>query len=459
MPASDPWLRRVSVQAGTAAVDLALPAGVPVAILIPSIVDTLQGRGLDGAGVLEPRRYQLSPLGATALDSSTTLAQNGIREGSVLILTQSSTPPPPPSYDDVAEAVSETLDAAAPRESRMRRRQASRLAGALTAGCLTSIGAVMLIRNAFRTNETASSVGVAASASFVALLFAMIAHRVYRDAMAGLTLSVIATAFAAVAGFMAVPGVPGVPNVLLAATVAAVTSVLTMRLSGCGVVPLTALSCVAIIVAVAALVGVLTAAPPCAIGSVSALISLGLLGVAARMSIVLAGLSPQLTPPAAPEPAARLNDRTIRADNWLASLLAAFSSSAAVGAMVTVLAGAPRLCCVAFGTVTGALLLLRARSVGQRHRLVLIVAGITSTATAFGVVATHMSEHGPWVAAMTASLVAAALYLGFIAPVISLSPVIRRGVEVLECLALVAMVPLACWVCGLYGAVRGFAVK
>jgi hypothetical protein len=52
-------------------------------------------------------------------------------------------------------------------------------------------------------------------------------------------------------------------------------------------------------------------------------------------------------------------------------------------------------------------------------------------------------------------LAAASLYLGFVAPAQALSPVVGRGVDVLERLALVAMVPLTCWICGLYGVVRG----
>ena len=68
--------------------------------------------------------------------------------------------------------------------------------------------------------------------------------------------------------------------------------------------------------------------PAAHIGSVSALISLGLLGAAGRLSIVLAGLAPRL-------PAAQnwnLQSRIVwpakamRADAWLTSLLAAFSS-------------------------------------------------------------------------------------------------------------------------------------
>ena len=70
-----------------------------------------------------------------------------------------------------------------------------------------------------------------------------------------------------------------------------------------------------------------------------------------------------------------------------------------------------------------------------------------------------MPERGAWTVMLTATLAAAAIYLGFVAPAISLSPVIGRGVEVLECLALVAMVPMSCWVCGLYSAVRGLNLK
>jgi len=459
LPASDPGLRRVSVHAGTAVVDLALPAGIPVATLIPSIVDVLDGRGAGGPGDLEARRYQLSRPGASALDTSTTLAQNGIRDGAVLALTQSFSPLPAPRYDDVAEAVSATLGAANRPWSHLQHRQATRLTGAAAAGCLTAVGALVLVRNAFNTNATGASAGLAASTGFLALLAAVIAYRVYRDAIAGLALSLIATAFGAIAGFLAVPGAPGIPNVLLAATAAAVTSVLAMRLLGCGAVTLTAVSGVAMVIAIAALVGVITAAPPYALGSVAALISLGLLGSAARLSMALAGLSPRLTSPAELETADRLADKAIRADAWLASLLAAFSSSAAVGAIITVLAGARRPSCIAFGAVTGALLLLRARCDDGRRARVFVAGGIALTATTFAVVALSMPERGAWIAAVTATLAAAAIYSGFVAPALSPSPVVRRSVDVLEYLALVATVPLTCWICGLYSVVRGLNLK
>ncbi len=453
----------MSVHAGTAVVDLALPGGIPVAILIPSIVDLLGGNA--DPDNQEARRYQLSRPGASALNTSTTLAQNGIPDGAVLVLTQSVTPPPAPRYHDVAEAVSAALDATGRPLSGVEQRRAARLTGAVAAICCTGVGVLALIRNAFITNGIRDAGGAAAvaAAGLIALLGAGIAHRTHRDAINGLALSVIATAFAAAAGFLVVPGTPGIPNALLAATAAAATAVLARRVSGCCVVALTAVSCVAIVIAVAALAGTLTAAPLRAVGSVSALISVGLLGLATRMSILLAGLSPQLAP--APELStvepggACLAAKAIRADNWLAALRAGFCCSAAAGAVITVLAGAPRPCCIAFGAVTGASLLLRARCDDRGRTAVFVTAGITITATTFGVVMLGMPQHPAPIAAATATLAAAAVYLGFVTPAAARSPVLRRGVEVLECMALATMVPLTCWICGFYSAVRALNLQ
>lgn len=299
MPTSDPGLRRVTVHAGAQAVDLTLPAAVPVATLIPSIVDILGDRGASPATAA---RYQLSALGAPALPNATTLAQCGIRDGAVLVLHKSSAQPPTPRCDDVAEAVAAALDTTA----RPQCQRTTRLSGALAASCITAGGGLMLVRNALGTNVTRYSdatAGVVAAAGLAALLFAVIACRTYRDPIAGLTLSVIATIFGAVAGLLAVPGVPGVHSVLVAAMAAAATSVLAMRITGCGGITLTAVACCAVVVAAATLVGAITAAPVPAIGSLATLASFGLLEVSARMAVLLAGLSPRLPPALNPDDA------------------------------------------------------------------------------------------------------------------------------------------------------------
>lgn len=418
MPTSDPGLRRVTVHAGAQAVDLTLPAAVPVATLIPSIVDILGDRGASPATAA---RYQLSALGAPALPNATTLAQCGIRDGAVLVLHKSSAQPPTPRCDDVAEAVAAALDTTA----RPQCQRTTRLSGALAASCITAGGGLMLVRNALGTNVTRYSdatAGVVAAAGLAALLFAVIACRTYRDPIAGLTLSVIATIFGAVAGLLAVPGVPGVHSVLVAAMAAAATSVLAMRITGCGGITLTAVACCAVVVAAATLVGAITAAPVPAIGSLATLASFGLLEVSARMAVLLAGLSPRLPPALNPDDADalpttdRLTTRANRADAWLTSLLAAFAASATIGAIGTAVAthGIHRSSMggIALAAVTGALLLLRARSADTRRSLVFAICGITTVATAFTVAADRALEHGPWIAALTAMLAAVANVFG-----------------------------------------------
>ncbi len=437
----------MSVQAGAAVVDLALPGEVPVAVLIASIVEIVHGP----APHPEAISYRLSPPGNAALPESSTLAQNGIVDGAVLVLSRSAPPAPVARYDDAAEAVSAALatpDAPAGRRT-------ARAAGAVAAACLTGIGCLALVRNAcsgsaIGANATAA---VAAAAAVVATTAAAITHRAHRDAAAGLTMSALATAFAAVAGFVGVPGRPGMPNVLLAAMAAAVTAALAARVSGCDRTALTAVTAVAMAVAVAAAVGVLTGAPAHAIGAVSTLASLGLLGLAARVSLVLAGLSPRLDD--SPPDADRLAAAAVRADRWLTGLVAAGSAAAAAGAAVTVLVGGPRLGRLAFAAVTGMLLLLRARTVGGRRALALVAGGLVAVGAALAAAAIGTPERGPWIAAATATLAGAAACLGWVAPALTRSPPLHRGVGLLEWLGLVSMAPLTCWVCGAYSAVRG----
>jgi type VII secretion integral membrane protein EccD len=430
----DSELRRVSVHADAAVLDLSLPAAVPVATLIPSIVDILDGRA--PAGDVVATGFQLSRPGLPALPASTTLAENAIPDGAVLILSRSSPEPPALRHHDTAEAMSAELGAT----DLPGNRHAGRLFGAIAASIFTAAGLLALARNALNPNIAGATAGAAALAGLGAVLFATIAHRARRDPITGLTLCLIATAFAAVAGLLAVPGPLGAPNVLLAATAAATTAVLAIRVTGRGVTTLRAVTCFVGVAAVAALAGMVTAAPLHAIASVCVLGSVGLLEISPRMSLVLARLSP--TRPRED----RLTSKAIHADKLLTSLFAGFAWSAAVGAMVT-----DR---VVFSTVTGALLLLRARSLDRTRMIVFSSSGTVTIATTFAVAATAAPRHGPAIVAVTATLAVAAIYLG---SATSLSPVGRRGIELVECVALVTMVPLTCWVCGLFTAVRGLS--
>ncbi len=453
-------LRRLSVYADGLNVDLALPAAMPLAVLIPEIVDILATQAGPSTRDRMAVGYQLARPGGAALDSSTTLAQNVIHDGTTLVLSRSSTTLPAPYIDDVAEAVSTHLDATA----RAWTRRAARLTGAAATAWLAGVGGVLLVRIGFSANGShrSGAAGIAAITGCVALLAAVMAHRVYRDAIAGSTLGLLATAFAAVAGLLAVPDGPGAPNLVLAATAAAVTAVVTKQSTGCGTVTLTTVSCLAIVLAGAALVAVITAAPLQAIGSMSAVTSVALLEVSPRVSIVWAGLAPRL--PAGPDASTgwkdsdRLQTRTTQAANRLTSLVIACAASAAIGAISTgvhTTAGSHPSGLV-FAMVIAVVLLLRARAHPEpRRKGTLLAAGTITVGTTFVIAAVTTPQYALWIAAATVVPATTALHLGFVAPAVTTSPVAGRSVELLEYLAFAAIVPLACWVCDFYGAVRG----
>jgi type VII secretion integral membrane protein EccD len=432
---------RVSVAAGDAQVDLGLPSGVAVGSLIPAIADIVGG---------EPRPYWLSVAGAAPLDISETLAQQGVRDGTLLVLSPAPTPAPARRFDDVADAVATSLTPGA---------EATRLCGALAAGWLATVGVLVVVAKAFWLNEgrqAGAAAGVFAVAGAIALSAGAIAHRGFHDTAAGLTLGVLATGCAATAGLLAVPGGPGAPNALLAAAAGAATAALSRRIIGCGTSTLTAVGSLSMVAVGAASVAVSGAAPLRAIGATCAVVSLGLVELSPRMSLWLAGLSPHLAVQAAADRpvTADIPATATRSDALLTGLVAGFAASAALGA-VGALTGEANRTATTFAAITGVVLLARSRShIAPGRAVALAVSGSICLSAAF-VVAAADAGRLPWIAMVTAALTAVALVLCFLPPAVSCSPLARRSAELAEYVALAALVPLACWLCGLYGAARG----
>jgi type VII secretion integral membrane protein EccD len=368
-----------------------------------------------------------------------------------LMLTSSTTQLTAPRFDDVAEAISVSLATAV----RPWNQHTARLVSALAASWLAGAGAAVLIRTAFAGNDVrrTGSAWVASAVGVIALLAALLAYRVFRDMTAGLTLGLVATGFAALAGLLAIPGALGAPHALLA-TAAAAAAAAALRVIGRGAAVFTALCCLAAVAATAAVVATLSAVPLSVVGAGCAAISLVLVEASPPMSIMLAGLSPQL------ESEHRLNAKAIRANSWLTSLVVAFSAAAALGALGAAAgpytAGAPRSVGLVFATLTGCALLLRARSQHDPARTVALFAGGIATLSGTLVIAAAAYPWDtPYLAAASTMLAGVTLWLGFITHAMALSPIARRSVELLEYLALALIVPLACWLCGLYSTARG----
>jgi type VII secretion integral membrane protein EccD len=451
-------VRRVSIDAECTRVDLVLSAATPIGLLIPAIVDILTRSGGFRASPLAAR-YQLAPPGSIALDPSKTLAQLGVRDGAALILTSSPSELMVPRFDDEAEAVSSSVSV---MESCWTPRRA-RLVGSLVATWLAGVAATVLTRAVFGANDAhrTGCAGIAATIALLSLLGAAIAYRVSHEQPVGLTLGTLATSFAGLAGLLAVPGGPGAPNALLA-TAAAATCAAAMRVISSYAVAFTALVAFAATGATAAMVATITAIPLQTIGAAFTTISLALVEAAAPLSVTLAQLPPPTAEPTVDVQFSSphlLNARAIRAHAWLTGLITAFSASAALGAIGAALGpfltGGPRFPGLLFATVVGGVLLLRARAHRDLARSVpLIICGIATVSTVLVAAAAAYSQCTAHVAAVSLMLGAAGLCLGSIRDTTTVSPIGRRSVELLEYLAFAIVVPLAVWLCGLYGVAR-----
>jgi type VII secretion integral membrane protein EccD len=438
-------MRRLSIHTETARVDVGLSATVAVGLLIPAIVDALAGRSDFDAGQIAVR-YQLSGPEGAVLEASKTLTDLGIRDGTTLNLACSSTEFAAPICDDAAEAVSAAIAAV----ERPWSRRATQRVGALVASCWAGVGAAVLLRTAFDADGAirAGCVGIAATVSLVALLAAVVVCRVFGEDRAGLTLGLIATGFAALAGLLAVPGGPGAPNALFAAAAAATCAVI-VRVIACQAALFAILACFATTCLATASVCVLAAKPLPVIGAGLAAISLAMIEASPSMSVMLARLSPDM-PTASPD---QLRASAIRAHGWLTILIAAFSASAALGAVSAMFRMSPPS--IVFAAVIGSVMMLRARLHQDVVRAVPpVICGAVTLGAALVAFAAGYPHRALHVAVLATALGFLALYAGFAGSPATVSPVGRRSLELVEYFAFAIVVPLTFWLCGLFGAMR-----
>jgi hypothetical protein len=109
-----------------------------------------------------------------------------------------------------------------------------------------------------------------------------------------------------------------------------------------------------------------------------------------------------------------------------------------------------------FAVVVGLVAVLRARThIDMCRRTALIVGGTGAIGSGGALVVVSAPGQANWVC-----LIAVAVGLSMLAGRFGAmaNPLVRRAVEVSEYLALTAVVPLACWIGGLYGLIRGVSL-
>lgn len=276
--------------------------------------------------------------------------------------------------------------------------------------------------------------------------------------------AICAVAFAAAAGWIALPGPPGAGQLLVAAavagTVAAVGQVVVRVVSPV----LVGIVAVAAVLAGAALLRLWLEAGPAALAAGAAALALAAGPTVPRVALRLAGLPQPSAPTDVAElvtedrldrlPATELADRTDLARGFLAGLTGACAAVAAGAAVPIAAAGGWSGPVTALVVVTAVGLRVRGFADVAPARACL-VAGLAGAAGVAAVLAVEGS-------AVVRMLVAAAVGAGAVAAVALTgredpvgSPTTRRAVALLESTLLAASVPLALAVMDVYSLVRG----
>lgn len=207
-------LSRVTIVAPDTRMDLALPSELPLADLLPTLLfhagKHVADDGLSHGG------WALSRVGGAPLDSGRTAAQLEIRDGEILFLTPRAATAPEVVFDDVVDAVATaTLD----RPGRWTPATTRRFSVGFAATAL--LGGVAAVLLSGPPQLPGALAGIVVSGAL--LLAATLVSRVGGDSRTGALFGLVALAYGTVGGLLLLAGDRTVgelaaPDVLLAAS-------------------------------------------------------------------------------------------------------------------------------------------------------------------------------------------------------------------------------------------------
>jgi type VII secretion integral membrane protein EccD len=428
-------IRRVSIRTADQEADFTLPAHVPIAELIPAVVD------LTGRNDFAETGAHLTRVSGEVLNTAATLAQCAIPDGELLILTSAAARPAPAVTFDVSTAVVDTMASLTRPSWPTASRRAGRIVLSWVAAVLLVVlGGAMLDPNATRH----SSIGAVAA---VAALTGAVAVR--RDRTLATALGVLAATFAGLTAASASPDHPGLPSFLLAMAASSAVSLVSWRLLDCA--PLVFLPfAAATMAAAAATVGAVAGWwPATAGGPMLATVSLATLAMSARLSVHSAGLS------TAGLPGTDLELKTRTAHHRLTALIVTAAAAAALGTVVTAATAVRPVAATGLITVVGSALLLKAyRRLDPYHVVTLFVSSGIAATSLIGLCALKAPVSMPW---LCGGLLAVGIGAGWFGQARQrrLPSAVRRAIAVLDVAVSAAIVPSAAAAAGVFTALPG----
>jgi type VII secretion integral membrane protein EccD len=437
---------RVTVLAPRCRVDVVLPVDVPVAELLPMVLELLCE---PGPGLLAP--WQFSWATGMPLPASATLRDLGVLDGELLRVGPAAPTPPAPVFDDPVDALAATVPGHGP-DPRVR---------AVVVVALALAAAVLIARS---PSPVAVALGVVGAAGFLARA-ASLARRVPAEGGAAGAHGAAAAGvlLAAGAAAAALPAASGAAQVLLVAAAAGTTATVGHAVVRVVSPVLVAVVVAGAVVAGAALLRLRFEVPPGALAAGAGALALAVGPLLPSAALRLAGLPRPVVPADAQElvaadaaadllPPDELAARSELARRYLAGLVGSTAVLAAGAVVPAAAAGGwsgPALAAVVLATLG-----LRSRGFADPA----VARTLLGAAVAGGLgLAAVVALHSPTVIRLAA---AAALALAAVAasavrrePIGS--PVARRAVDVLEGLLVAGAIPLALGVMDAYALVRG----
>lgn len=466
---------RITVIAARVEVDVSVPAGVAVAAVVPSLCTLVDEHTVEDRSSPSPRI--LTTLIGVPLDERSTLVENGVSDGDTLVLDTPGASSAP-VFDDVTDAVAAV--GGTPRWS---------TTDSAAAAAVTVAGGLLVAGWAFvQASGTAATV-VAVAVAIVATAVACLALVAPAPPPVGFGARIGACVVSFAAGVTTVPGdEPSAGAVLGFAAVAATAVVTSMVAADAGRASFTAVSTAALVGCMSCAFVSLTSLSAVTVAAVTSGVAVLALAWAPRLSAARAGIrlppvpladaAPRLDrpdrrgPPTAPSAAARaaahrsattdiavVAARARSAQQYLTGYTVGLSVAAASGAVVVASSGIDsdqggvRL---VFGAVVAVVLCARGRAQRDRIRAACTIgAGVAVVLTTVAVGTSTRPDLWAWWVAVGVTVPVIATAVGVVAPGRRFSPVARRCAELTELTAVVAVVPLVCWVVGAFSAVRG----
>jgi type VII secretion integral membrane protein EccD len=450
---------RVTVVAPRTRIDVALPAGVAVADLLPMLLEMAKEATPDGGA--RHGGWCLAKLGDSPLEPSRTLASLGVVDGELLQLRRRTENPPPPLYDDVVDAIAESSPDSYRPWTKQTANRIGYIAGALA--LITAAVTVFMTGPMFGGSAAGAPITAGAAAIVCVALGAVIA-RGYQSETAGVLIAAAGgLPMAFVSGLYIVSGEVGQASLLLACAMVLILSSASIMLIGAGVTTFVAAGSAALIGVLAFTVATLIAHPAPGIAAGTAAVSLAGLSVLPRLTIQLARLPLPNVPGSAEdlkEDAGFPDYRSIErraglAHEYMTGMIIGCGVAAAIGAIITV--GKGDAWAIVFSIAATLVLLLRARTYANGSQAIALLA--TGMLSAGGImvgwlVGADTFDRLLWVFGSLVLIAASALVFGVIFPEQRFSPPLRRTVEIIEAICIAVLLPLALAVMNLYGALR-----